>query len=304
VTKCTCWIVAILLAILPFSVAWGQAGVRIGASFGYGAYSLDDINDFIDGTGEYWRDAEHELEAEEIDVGFSSEELGGGLVISGTVEYAVTDQISVGLELVPLSTSGEFSWDFEEVMAGGEGSIGAGERCDIEARATLVSLYGVYRVPVGNTGASLRLGGGAGLLFGALESDHRGFLEVTDAAGAAGREREDWTENLEATGSGMAFHALVGIEYPIAPQVVLTGDVAYRFASIAELEVDSVSTNDELDLGGIYYETEEGKVLKWSDYDGDFGFDDWAPRFRTDRGRDVELDFGGLYLTFGIAYVF
>jgi hypothetical protein len=291
--------------MLPFSVAWGQVGVRIGAAFGYGAYAVEDINDFMDGTGEYWLDAEQELEAEDLDVSFSSEELGGGLVIAGTVEYAVTSQVGVGLEIVPLSTSGEFSWDFEEVIGSGGETIGAGERCDIEARATLVSLYGVYRVPLGNTGTALRLGGGAGLLFGGkLESDHRGYLEVTDLPDASVRQHEDWTESLEATGSGMAFHALVGIEYPIAPQIILTGDVAYRFASISELEVDSVSTDDEFDLGGIHYEAEEGKVLKWTDYDGHFDFEDWPPRFRTDRGSEVELDFGGLYVTLGIAYVF
>ena len=90
------------------------------------------------------------------------------------------------------------------------------------------------------------------------------------------------------------------------PQLVIISDVAYRFASIGELEVDSVSVSldDELEIGPIHPDTDEGEVLKWVDYDGDFDFDDWPPRFSTDEGSDVTLDFSGLYITFGIAYVF
>jgi hypothetical protein len=103
----------------------------------------------------------------------------------------------------------------------------------------------------------------------------------------------------------MAFHGLVGIEYPITPQLLLTGDVAYRFAAIDELEVDSVSRDNEmLDVHPVEDDTEEGKVLKWVDYHGDIEESDWLPVFSTGRGTDVGLDFSGLYFTLGVAYVF
>lgn len=300
--RCVHWIVvASLIVVSSPSLVSGQAGVRIGASFGYGAYAVEDINDFIDGTGDYWRDVEHEVEG--ADVSFSSEDLGGGAAIAATVEYMITNQISVGMELVPLSTDGEYTWRWEEWYY--EESIYAREHCAFEARANLVSLFGIYRVPLGATGASARVGAGAGYLFsGTFESDYSGYVDYAHGGAGTVRQEEEWSGSLEASGSGMAFHALVGAEYPIGPQLVLTGDVTYRFASIEELEVDRVSLQDEFETGPIHPDSDEGKVLRWTDYGGVLDEDAWPPRFRTDRGSDVAVDFSGLYITFGIAYIF
>jgi hypothetical protein len=297
----------VLAASLP-GVGWAQAGkIKVRASFGAGSYSIEDINDFMASKGRYLRDYEEFMDDPYygVDANFNSKDLEGGAVFAGAVEYGLTNQFSVGVEFLPLSSSGDYSWLLEMWDEYYYEYWEVRESFDAEAKAKLVSLYGVYNVPLGSTGASIRLGGGAGYLFGGtLELDWHGDVEYY-YWDREGRQEEEWSGSLEATGSGMAFHALVGIEYPIMPQLLLTGDVAYRFAAIDELEVDSVSRNNQyLDVHPVEDDTEEGKVLKWVDYHGDIGEAEWLPVFSTGRGSDVGLDFSGLYFTLGIAYVF
>jgi hypothetical protein len=298
----------VLAASLP-GVGWAQAGrIKVRASFGAGSYSIDDVNDFMGSKGHYLHDFEVYMDDPyyyDVNTAFSSDDLEGGALLSGAVEYGLTDQLSVGVEFLPLSASGGYNWRIEvwdeyyyEYYVFRQG-------LDAEASANLVSLYGVYSVPLGSTGASIRLGGGAGYLFGGtLALDWHGDFDYT-YWDRQGRQDEEWSGSLEATGSGMAFHALVGIEYPIMPQLLLTGDVAYRFAAIDELEVDKVRRNNEsMGVHPVEDETEEGEVLKWVDYNGDFDETEWVPVFSTGAGSEVGLDFSGLYFTLGIAYVF
>jgi hypothetical protein len=299
--------VLVLAASLP-AVGWAQAGrIKVRASFGAGSYSIEDVNDFMASKGRYIRDYEEYWDDPYygVDASFNAEDLEGGAVFAGAVEYGLTNQFSVGVELLPLSSSGDYSWLLEMWDEYYYEYWEVRESFDAEAKAKLVSLYGVYNVPLGTTGANIRLGGGVGYLFGGtLELDWHGDVEY-EYWDRQGRQEEEWSGSLEATGSGMAFHALVGIEYPIMPQLLLTGDVAYRFAAIDELEVDSVSRNNEyLDAHPAEDDTEVGEVLKWVDYHGDIEESEWLPVFSTGRGSDVGLDFSGLYFTLGIAYVF
>jgi hypothetical protein len=277
-------------------------------------YDIEDINDYNDAWGSFMRDYEDWLVDDpyfyNVDVGFTADDLGGGAAFGGFAEYMVTNEIGVGIEFVRLSSSADHSWSVEYEFDDGweyygwyEGHQGG----EFTAGANLVSLVGIYHLPLGATGASLRLGGGVGYLFGAkLEDDYSGREEYYEYYAQASRERQEsyrWSGSLEASGSGVAFHGLVGIEYPITPQLLVVGDAGYRFASVGELEVDdwSYTVNGEpVDPDEMYLVTEEGEVLKVYYDDDEF----MPPFLNTERGSDVELDFGGFYFTLGIAYVF
>lgn len=305
--------VFILFSLGPAS-AWAQAGtVRVGGTFGLATYDIEDINDYNDGWGAFMRDYEDWLEDEPyyygVDTRFAADDLGGGATFSGFAEYMVTNEIGVGIQFMRLSGTADHSrsveYEFDDW--GYYGWYEGRESGEFTVGGNLVSLIGVYHLPLGATGASLRLGGGVGYLFGAtLKDDYSGREEYYDYYARTSGDRQEvsrWSGSLEASGSGVAFHGLVGIEYPVTPQLLVVGDAGYRFASVDELKVDDWSyTIDGEPVGpeDMLLPTEEGEVLKIYYDDAEF----MPPLLNTELGEDVTLDFGGLYFTLGIAYVF
>ncbi len=261
--------------------------LRLGGSAGMAMCEQEDVNVIMDDLEDSWS-------AWEVDWGDS--ELRSALLWGAYAEYLINENWVVGAEFLRLSSSSGYDWYLETSGNPGDpnGSI---TDVDVSCGATgnLASLYGVYRFPLGDSPVALRLGAGAGYLFGAkFDMDFDIYREGPVGPG------EDttlvWQADLEASGSTVAFHGLVGAEYEFTDHLFVSANFAYRVASVVELEVDDISAS----LNGVpdeSWDIEEGDILRW--YNGEAG-----TYFSTVEGDKVGLDFSGLHVTLSVAYVF
>ena len=285
VSKTILGLAIVILAASQSAVASESAGqIRAGLLLGYGMWDHDGVNGPFNEIADETRSAL--ASSPDLVWELNEDELGGGLVYGVFAEYLVLDNLAVGAEFVPVSTDGGLDV-FEEVEFEGDtytfnGDIGA------DASARLLSVYGAYLLPLSGAPITLRLGGGVGYLSGAkLELNY-------DWSTRGPGMTEAGNENLDASGSAVAFHAFAGAEYRLLDNVVICANAAYRSASVDELEVDCMETSGQM---GFFECVHEGEPLKW--YNGDEDM-----YFTTEEGDNIGLDFGGFYLTASVAFTF
>jgi hypothetical protein len=287
-------VVIMVLTASQSAFASGSAGqVRVGAFLGTGWPEYEDVNGTINDLAAYFQEATDWPGY--TDHHFDTDELGGGWVFGGWAEYLVTDNLALGVEFMPLSSDGGFDYGYAYDYDDGESvySVGVAGDADYEATAGLMSIYGLYLLPMGDTPVTLRLGAGLGYLSGASLTMDFVTRYTVDL-----QEIEMWSENLKASGSAAAFHGLVGAEYEVTDHLLLCANAVYRKASVDELEVENV----EGDEYGWFSALEKGETLKWHRYEVDEA--QWAYEFSTEKGDNIGLDFGGFYLTVSAAFVF
>ena len=287
-----CLALALVSALPAIALAGGAGTFRVGGVLGISTQAHGDVNGVIDDTHEMWDDAFGTGGYYE-ESHFSADELGGGLVIGAQAEYLISDNVGLGMEFLPLSSSG--GWDASYTYWDEYEWFTMDWNADLEATGKLVSAYGFYLMPMGDA-LSLRFGGGLDYIFG-------GKLEY----GELMRMEDDysWFEGaaqFEATGSGLGFHGLVGVEYQIGDSFLIVGDAAYRVVKISELEVQDAFVSWE-SVNEDWEGMREGGVLQWVHYEDEYGEDHYY--FSTeDDGEKVGLDFGGLYLKLGAFFCF
>ena len=256
---------------------------RVGGLFGAAMADHEDLNDTIDDAGDFWTQWE---------VDWDDDDVGGGLALGIFAEYLINDRFAVGAEFMRLSGSGGYSWSDAQEFGSVDVDVG------YDATGSVVSLYGVYRLPLGDSPMTLRFGAGAGYLFGAKFVLDFGAYETYEDWGGLEGSRDTTIvsqTDVEASGSGVGFHGLVGAEYHLTDQWLLMASASYRVARVDELEVDEASSK----VNGMPVDTwwvEEGETLKWYNEDGVY--------FSTEDGDEVGLDFRGLQLTVSVAYAF
>ena len=257
---------------------------RVGGLFGIAMADHEDLNDTIDDVKNFWTEWE-------IDV--NGDDVGGGPALGVFAEYLVSDRFAVGAEFTRLSGSGGYDWSFDEEYGSVALDVG------YEATGSVASLYGVYRLPLGDSPVTLRFGAGAGYLFGAkFVMDFRGHEVYQDRGHLEGSRDTTIVSqtDVEASGSGVAFHGLVGAEYHLTDQWLLMASASYRIARVDELKVDEASSKVNGVPVDVWWDLEEGETLKWCKEDGVY--------FSTEDGDDVGLDFGGVQFTVSVAYAF
>lgn len=258
--------------------------LRVGGSLGMGMCEQGDLNDTIDDQEDFYT---------LWDIDWDDSELRSALQVGVYAEYLISDTWIVGAEFLRLSSSGGYEWYDDSSWTTDMDS-------DYDAAANLASAYGAYRFALGDTPVTLRLGGGVGYLFGATFELDYDIYQVLDF-GPGDDDTLAYQTGLKATGSAAAFHGFVGAEYQLTGSFLLSANVAYRVGSINELEVDEFSAtvngapNDSWDI-------ERGEILRW--YNGGIDEGELTSRFSTREGDRVGLDFGGLYFTLSVAYLF
>jgi len=261
--------------------------LRLGGSAGVAMCEQEDVNVIMDDLEDSWS-------AWEVDWGDS--ELRSALLGGAYAEYLINENWVVGAEFLRLSSSSGYDW-YLETSGNPDDPNGSITDVDVScgAAGNLASLYGVYRFPLGDSPVALRLGAGAGYLFGAkFDMDFGIYRE--GPVGPGGDTTLVWRADLEASGSTVAFHGLVGAEYEFTDHLFVSANFAYRVASVVELEVDDISAS----INGVpdeSWDIEEGSILRW--YNGEMG-----TYFSTVEGDKVGLDFSGLHVTLSVAYVF
>ena len=275
--------ILVVAASQPVSASDSVGRFRFGGSYGAAMADHEELNRTIDELEEFWA---------YWDVDWDDDDVGGGPVLCAFAEYLVTDRLAVGAEFMRLSGSGGYVWSHIDESGSVDVDVG------YDAVANAASLYGVYRLPLGDSPVTLRFGAGAGYLLGAefvLDFSVREEFEIWRGPAA----REDTVivcqTDVKASGSAVAFHGLVGAEWHLTDQLVLMASATYRIARVDELKVDSASTT----LNGAPIDTwwvEEGETLKWRHGNGG--------SFSTGQGDEVGLDFGGVQLTVSVAYAF
>ncbi|MFH1688780.1 MAG: outer membrane beta-barrel protein [Candidatus Eisenbacteria bacterium] len=261
------------------------ARFRVGGLLGRGLGGQEDLNMTIDesGMGGIWRQDESGRNADHIE----------GMLTRGlSAEYLISDRFGVGAEFVWFSGGGGYDWFISIEDEYGWWWIEAD--ADYAPTATVASLYGIYRLPLGDTGVSLRLVAGVGYLHGTFAHAFYGRDRYVEYDGWEYEVVLD--ERIETSGSGGAFHCGLGAEWNLTDELLVTACATFRKAQIDRLEVDEFRTTEN----GVPYEAwgiNEGEVLRWAR-------DEWGGYFSTEDGGPVELDFGGMQLTVGIAQVF
>lgn len=259
---------------------------RVGGLLGVATAGHGDLNDTIDDYGD--------VVGPMVD-SWSDDEVGGGPVWGLFGEYVLSEQFVVGVEFSRLSGDGGFGWRVQEYED--EYYVDMREDVDYAASTNAISVYGIYRMPIGSSPVLLRLGAGVGYLLGAkLELDGRSLVEYGDWR-ALDERQEMYTLrfDVEASGSAVTLHGLVGAEYAVTDRLLLVADASYRVAGIDELEIDSVAAR--MNGEPIDIDLEEGEILRW------FTGEDEA-YFSTSEGDPIGLDFGGLEFTLAVAYTF
>ena len=279
-----------LMAACQSATASGNgAQFRFGGLFGIATADHEDLNGTIEDLEHLWRGiVDH----------WDDEPVGGGAVVGGFAEYLVTEEFVLGAEFLRLSGDGGYDWNVLE--ADEFYSLYTAADVSYEATGNLVSIYGAYRLPIGDSGAALRFGAGIGYLFGAefvLDFEGREVLEERRGHGARVDTTFLWQTDVECSGSGVAFNGLLGVEYQVTGQVLLLASASYRQASVHELTVDSASTSLNGEPYEQWWDLEVGEPLRW--YDGDSG-----AYFSGTEGDEVGLNFGGVQFTVGLAYSF
>ena len=275
----------ILLLVGTQSVLAGDlAGrLRLGGSGGMAMSEQEDLNGIMDDLEDFWSTWE---------VDWGEIELRSVLLGGAYAEYLINENWVVGAEFQRLSSSSGSDWYLETA-----GTRGSTRDVDVSSGAAgnLASVYGVYRLPLGDSPVALRLGGGVGYFFGA-KFDMDFSVSQEGQIGPGGDTTLVWHADLEASGSNVAFHGLVGAEYEFTDNLFLSANFAYRVVAVTELEVDNVSAS----VNGVpdeSWDIEEGDILRW--YDGEMG-----TYFSTVEGDKVGLDFSGLHVTLSVAYAF
>ena len=275
----------VILLLIGFQSASASdlAGrLRLGAIGGMGMCEQRDLNGTIDDAEDFWTP---------WNVDWGDTELRRVLEVGAYAEYVVSENWVVGAEFLRLSSSGGYDW-YDGWSSGAVGMTDV----DMGYNATgyLISAYGVYRLPLGDSPAALRLGAGAGYLLGAqFKMDFSAYQEGQFWPGTP-ESTAVYQTDLRANGSTLALTGLVGAEYEMTGHFLLSANIAYRVASIAELEVDDFRKTVN-GLPSQSWDIEEGKILRW---------DSENMSFSTDEGDLVGLDFSGLHFTLMVAYVF
>jgi len=250
--------------------------LRLGGSAGMAMSEQEDLNGIMDDLEDFWS-------AWEVDWG--DIELRSVLLGGVYAEYLINENWVIGAEYLRFSSSSGSDWYLETSGSTRDVDVSCG------AAGDLASVYGAYRFPLGDSPVALRLGAGVGYLFGAkFDMDFSVYQE-----GHVGPSLV-WQADLEASGSAVAFHGLVGAEYEFTDNLLVSANLAYRVASVADLEVDDISAS----IDGVpdeSWDIEEGDILRW--YNGEMG-----TYFSTVEGDKVGLDFSGLHVTLSVAYVF
>ncbi|MCK4408714.1 MAG: hypothetical protein KAW67_01425 [Candidatus Eisenbacteria sp.] len=249
----------------------------------------EDLNDTIEDTKDIWEGLAND---------WGDEPVGGGAVMGAFAEYVVTERFALGAEFLRLSGTGGYDWwvlEYDEYA-----SLYAQADVGFEVAGNLASIYGVYRLPLGDSPAVLRFGAGVGYLFGAeCVLDYAALMEFEEGSGYGGRQDTTFVvqSDVETSGSGVAFHGLFGAEYQLTDQLLLLASASYRVARVDELTVDKTSTRVNGEPSSGLWDLEEGEPLRW--YNGETG-----AYFSTTEGDEVGLDFGGLQFTVGLVYAF
>ena len=256
--------------------------LRLGGSLGMAMSEQEDLNETID-------------HYENVYSGWHSDwddsELRSAFEVGAYAEYLLNENWIVGAEFLRSSSSGGYDW-YDGWSSGPVGTTDVD--ADYDATGNLVSAYGVYRLPLGDSAAALRLGAGVGYLFGAqFEMDFDAYQEGQPFSGNPD-STVVYQMDLKATGSALALHGLVGAEYEVTGSLLLSANLAYRVAHVDELEVDDFTRivngcPDDL------WHIEEGKPLRW---------DSGISSLSTVEGDKVGLDFSGFHLTLSVAYTF
>jgi len=279
------YVLVLVFTLGQSAMATGVAGrFRLGGFLGTGLSKQEDLNDTIDDVKQLYRELGT---AEDIDVDFGDDELGGGFLYGAYAEYLVNDRFVVGAEVMPLSSTGGYEMSYELSDWGYDYCV----NMDMEYQTTalLTSVYGIYRVPLEKSPLALRMGIGIGRMSGAkFEANHKGIIEE-NIEGTI----ERWDASLEASGSDFTYQGIFGAEYQVADYVFICANVAYRSASVAELEVDDVDRSNV----NAWENIEEGETLRWHK-------EPTYADFSTEDGHEVGLDYGGLYLTVSMGIEF
>lgn len=262
--------------------------LRLGGSAGMAMSGQEDLNGIMDDLEDSWS-------AWGVDWGDS--ELRRALFWGAYAEYLINENWVVGAEFLRLSSSSGYDW-YLETAGTPDDPIGSTTDVDVgcDANGNLASVYGAYRFPLGDSAVALRLGAGAGYLFGAKLDMDFGVYKEGQVGPGSGDTTLVWRADLEASGSAVAFHGLVGAEYEFTDNLFFSANLAYRVASVAELAVGDISAS----VNGVpdeSWDIEEGDTLRW--YNGEMG-----TYFSTVEGDKVGLDFSGLHVTLSVAYVF
>lgn len=267
--------------------------MRIGGLVGTGLYGHEDVNDVIADMSRMVRENVGEMGLD--DWSFSDDEITGGSLFGGSVEYLPNPSICIGVEFMPLSSEG--GWDFRGEYSDPYEYWFERDNVDLEATGSLLSTYLLYRRPLGDGPVALRVGGGVDYVAGAkLGYDCDMYVEywydyewVSDVAGGRDEIEMEGRATLEASGSGFGFHGRGGIEYQMTERFMVVADAALRLLEVKELELDDVGAWVDGE-SGEWVGMEEGKPLKWAcdEYGNHY--------FSTEDGSKIGLDFGGLYL--------
>ncbi len=257
---------------------------RVGGLFGVAMADHEDLNETIDGAEEFWT---------QWGVDWNDNNVGGGLALGIFAEYLVNDRFAVGAEFMRLSGSGGYNWSDAHDFGSTDVDVG------YAATGNIASSYGVYRLPLGDSPVTLRLGAGAGYFFGAEFELDFSVRQTFEEPGGLGGSRDSTfvgQTDVEASGSGGAFNGLFGAEYHLTDQLIMMASASYRIARVDELEVDEASSRENGMPVDTWWDLEEGETLKWYNENGVY--------FSTEEGDNVGLDFGGLQLTVSVAYAF
>ena len=272
----------LLLVVAQPVLAVDLAGrLRLGGTAGIAMSEQEDLNVIMDDLKEFWS-------AWEVDLGDS--ELRSVVFGGVYAEYLVNENWVVGVEFLRLSSSSGYDWYLETTDSTTDADA------SYDATGNLASVYGVYRLPLGDSPVALRLGAGMGYLFGAEFAMDFGVYREGRVEPGSRDTTLAWQADLRASGATVAFHGLVGAEYEFTDNLFFSVNFAYRVASVAELEVDDSSAS----LNGVpdeSWDLEVGNTLRW--YNGETG-----TYFSTVEGDKVGLDFSGLHIALSIAYVF
>ena len=282
-------VVLILVLAGGQAVAAGPPGeVRVGAFIGTAISEHDDLNTTISDWGTQYREGMDGLGIADAD--FGEDEMGEGMVFGGHAEYVGTGNFGICAEFTPLSSKGGFDYAFShdsDPVFSGRGEA------EYKASAYLISVSGIYLIPVGDSPLALRLGAGAGYLFGARITVEAEQVYTDNTTGT-----ERWYPSLKASGSAVAFQGFAGAEFRVTDGLLLCANAAYRAASVDELEVDEAYGESASWFGDL----RQGGTLKWHSYE--LGGGASASEFSTEEGSNIGLDFSGFYLTVSVAYPF
>ncbi len=199
---------AALFAAAAAPASAGSADFGIGLFGGYNSYSMNDVNDDINSTNDFY--------------GTTIDEISGGVGFGGGLRIRTGPSmiLAVDYERLTGSTSG----------SGTSGAVTYDADLDLPANAIVAGV--TYLFPSASK-ARFGLSGGIGY----YSADGQVQLTADDGVNSI-------TLVGDASGSGIGFHAAGAVDVSLSPVAHLEGMAGYRVAKTGNLEVDGTEIPD------------------------------------------------------------